>query len=245
MMKRSIKILALLGVVSTGQAQEVKDPAEIGNTRGVGTPIADNTYDGTLASMTCLTTPVTGGAVQDVSVDIAMNHTWIGDLTIKVVSPMGTVNTVMSRPGLAEVSDGGMAECCGDSSDLVDTSAINFSAAGAIDAENMGANILGGEFVCQDDGECNFLPNPGVAVGGPLDTFFDGEPASGNWQVCVGDGAAGDVGDVVTATANVTAAPLGFAAPEPIPTLNVWGMALFAGLALVGGGIYLRRREMS
>lgn len=53
--------------------------------------IPDNGYNGTLGSMAC--TPVTlsgSGNITDMNVRIAMNHTWVGDLVIKVVNPGAT-----------------------------------------------------------------------------------------------------------------------------------------------------------
>ena len=234
--------LLTLGLMSSAQSQQTKDPGLVGSNRGVGTPIVDDAYDGTLGSMTCLTSTVAAGDVEDVEVDIAMNHTWVGDLTIKVVSPSGTVNTLMSRPGFAEAADDGTG-CCGDSSNMVDTSLLTFAATGGTDAETMGTTIANGNFVCQDDGFCSYLPNPGAGMGGPLDTFFDGEPGAGLWQVCVGDAAAGDLGDIVSVAVRAT---LGAPAPPlAIPSLNIWGLTILGGLFLIGGGIYARRRQTS
>lgn len=35
-------------------------------------------------------------------------HSWVSDLTIKLVHPDGTVITVVSRPGVIELGDDGM-----------------------------------------------------------------------------------------------------------------------------------------
>lgn len=49
---------------------------------------------------------VVGRPVDDVALEIGVEHTWVGDLTIKVVSPTGTVVTAMNRPGAAVADDG-------------------------------------------------------------------------------------------------------------------------------------------
>jgi hypothetical protein len=60
----------------------------------------------------------------------------------------------------------------------------------------MGAGLPGStDVVCQDDGICDFFPNPGAAATPPA-SFADlvGETASGTWTLCVGDSAGGDTG---------------------------------------------------
>ena len=126
---------------------------------GNGIAIPDDGYDGTIASMACLDTVVADGTVAAINVDLAVDHTWIGDLTVKVVPPSGMdadVLTLMSRPDFAEGVDDGSG-CCGDSSNMNSTP-INFADANTFDAETMGTTIDGAMFVCQDDGECTFSP---------------------------------------------------------------------------------------
>jgi len=52
------------------------------------------------------------GTATDISVDVTINHTWIGDLVLKLVSPDGDTLTLMSRAGYAETVDDGTG-CCG------------------------------------------------------------------------------------------------------------------------------------
>jgi len=65
------------------------------------------------------------GLVDVVCPTVAMTHTWIGDLTIKLISPANTVVTLMSLPGTAEAADNG-ASVPGDSSNLLATFPISF-----------------------------------------------------------------------------------------------------------------------
>jgi hypothetical protein len=192
--------------------------------------IPDDAYDGTLASMACMTTAVGAGTVTGVDVDLAVDHTWIGDLTVKVASPTGTVVTLTSRPGFDEGVDDGSG-CCGDSSNMINTSPINYVDGGTFDPELMGGAIDGAQFVCQDDGECSFFPNPDSGPGVAL-ADFNGEAAEGDWQVCVGDSAAGDAGELFSATANVAVA---------VPTVGQIGLLLLL-ILLASGSIFVLRR---
>lgn len=135
-----------------------------------------------------------------------MEHTWIGDLAIKLVSPDGTIATVLSRPGSDEPADDGTGPV-GHGSNLEIGGPITFSTTnGLIDAETMGEpGFAGGDIVvCVDDGECSFIPNPGAATdSGDLSTLFDGETAAGNWQLCVGDSAEDDTGNLDSAVLSI------------------------------------------
>jgi len=166
---------------------------------GLALAITDDGYDGTLGSMSCVTfaVPSTGAdTVGSAQVQIAMDHTWIGDLVIKVVSPANTVTTILSRPGLAETVDDG-SSCCGDSSNLVVGSPVTFADSSANDAEAMGAVAID---VCLDDGICDFSPNPGAGPGTNGFYDFNAESTVGTWQVCFGDSGAGDTGTVDSVT---------------------------------------------
>ena len=123
--------------------------------------------------------------VGDVVVDLAIAHTWIGDLTIKLISPEGTLTTLMSRPGLIEDADDGEG-CCGDSSDLSEAATITFIEGGMTDAEDMGSTLEIDGVVCIDDMLCEYDPNPGAGPGFAFEDYV-GEAANGTWTLCVGD----------------------------------------------------------
>ncbi len=162
---------------------------------GAGGPIPDDGYDGTLGSMACATLDNSSGTVvfvNEVSLNLSIVHTFVGDLTAKIMSPEGTILTVFSRPGLPASPDDGTG-CCGDSSNL-DNTALLWVNGGSVDSELMGGTIDTDMSVCTDDGECDFFPNPDGGPGTNLDDF-EGESAIGIWLVCVGDGAGADTGD--------------------------------------------------
>jgi subtilisin-like proprotein convertase family protein len=166
---------------------------------GQGTAIPDNDPVGV-----CFQVNVAGPAgsvVNDVTVNVAANHSWIGDLEFWVNSPDGSYLAALDRPGYAgQVYPG----CCGDSSDLSASSPIAFYDSSANDAELMGAGG-GANVVCQTNGICDYFPNPDGAVGS-LANFagFAGETAVGTWEFCAADNADGDTGDVGAITIDVS-----------------------------------------
>ncbi len=204
--------------------------------RGGGAlPIPDDGYDGTLASMACVSFSGFNGVVTDMSATLAIDHTWVGDLVIKVVAPDNTVLTLMSRPGLAETADDGTG-CCGDSSDLSAGAPINFANGAATSAEDMGSTITGSQVVCTDDGLCDYAPAPDTGPGTDFSDFI-GMDAAGTWQLCVGDAGGGDTGQIV-----VAGTALNITAEIPtIPSLTSMGLLLMA-LAMVLLAGYSRRR---
>jgi len=163
---------------------------------GLNLAITDNAYAGTLATMTCanvVVSSVTGcpQTITSLSVVLGMNHTWVGDLVIKLVSPAGTTVTLMSRPGFAETADDGTGGP-GTNADLVNASPVTFVQGAGTSAENMGSS---GAVVCQGDGICQYAPNNGAAPAGNLTTFA-GQMSAGTWKLCVGDAEVGDVGSI-------------------------------------------------
>ncbi len=237
---RKLVLFSLLTAFAATAIAQSKAPGDVSPDlppRGGTIPIPDDGYDGTLASMACAAFVETAaGTVDDVDVTAAVEHTWIGDLVFKVVSPAGTVATVLSRPGFAEPADDGTG-CCGDSSNLALTAPLTFSTTnGVYDAETMGGSLGTGGVVCTDDGECDFIPNPGAAAdSGDLSAIFDGEDAAGTWEFCAGDSAGGDTGNLGVVQFAIAAAggPGPIPDTQPVPMLNAIG--LFVLLLLLGG----------
>ncbi len=181
---------------------------------GVPIAIPDDGYDGTTSATSmacCVINPIdfgSGTTISDVNVAIRATHTWVGDLTIKVTSPVGTVTTLMSRPGLAEPADDG-SSCCGDSSNW-NGDAITFDDQdpGGVSAEDMGSTIDTAEIICADDGVCSHIPFPDMGPGTNLSDFDGEDLAAGPWLVCIGDSGGGDTGDLVDATLTFGAVPV-------------------------------------
>jgi cysteine-rich repeat protein len=175
---------------------------------GLPLSIPDDGYNGTMASGACGTFNVSTmfTSIQYVRVTIAASHTWVGDLVIKLRSPANTTTTLMSRPGLAEPSDGGVDsvnQSWGDASNLGAGSPVTFRAGGMKDAETMGDNITGG-VCCQDDMICSFTPNPGMGPGTGLGDF-DLQNPNGTWQLCIGDASPLEGGNFAAASLEILA----------------------------------------
>lgn len=173
-------------------------------------PIPDNTYRGDInasgqAVCAAFTVPGTG-VVNALSLQLAISHTFVGDLVFKVQNPSRTKTvTLMSRPGFAELQDDGASSGAGDSSNLNSSYPVTFSDSYTTSAESMGAipSTLGNaDVVCRDQGSpCNYHPNPGAAVSGNL-SMFDGDPVGAGWRICVGDRAETDVGSICEVISN-------------------------------------------
>jgi len=164
--------------------------------------IPDDAYDGTIGSMACVGfANEFGGVVDDVDVSFGIDHSFVGDLVLKVIDPTGQrLATVMSRPGLNETVDDGSG-CCGNSADITSSGVVTFDdqVAGPT-AESMGNP---GSTVCTSDGLCSYVSNSGAAAAGL--SVFNGLAlnATGNWVFCVGDAAGGDTGELCSADLSI------------------------------------------
>ena len=238
----------LVLVVMPLQAQQAPDPAKGGESENYThvdgkIAIPDNAYDGTLESMVCIDVTGEAGTISDLDVQVAVSHTWAGDLVIKLVSPSGEVLTLLSRPGLSENVDDG-TDCCGDSSNLDMGSPLTFDDDAGVSAENMGASLDSSGVICQDDAECSFIPAPGSGPGTNL-AQFNGQDGAGTWQVCVGDAGGGDTGDFDSAALNFSVAqpptptPAG---PQPVPATGSRGIALMVLLLAGAAFVFLKRK---
>ncbi|MEQ1762693.1 MAG: proprotein convertase P-domain-containing protein [Pyrinomonadaceae bacterium] len=178
--------------------------------------IPDNTYNGALGSMACstistLSLPVSSfvGAAQ---VQIAMSHTFVCDLTIKLVSPAGSILGLVSRPGVVETADNGNDTAgFGENSNLLVPNPLTYSDSATVLSEQMGKvpiDLATGQTICVDGGTpCIYRPAPGTVVGLTGFAGFDGQDARGNWQLCIGDAAAADTGTFASWTLTLASFP--------------------------------------
>ncbi|MCH8314335.1 MAG: proprotein convertase P-domain-containing protein [Planctomycetes bacterium] len=192
---------------------------------GLGIAIPDDLYDGSFVGMASDFIVVGddgfgGNIITDIDVTIGMSHTWIGDLVIKLVSPGGTVLTLLSRPGFAELADDGTG-CCGDSSNLAFAFPITYDDASLNSAELMGGGI-GGTLVVGDPANGspdNYFPNPGAGPGVAL-SDFNGLNALGNWTLYIGDSVSADTGVLDRWSMTITTIP----APGALALLGMAGL---------------------
>ena len=152
-----------------------------------------------------------------------MEHTWVGDLTIKLQQPAaGPIFGVMSRPGLADVGDNGL-DCCGSSSDILPaTGQIPFDDAAATTSENIGAvNPISATPVQPSKGS---IVSPYTTFASLAASFADAAAANGTWTLGIGDGGATDIGQFTSWTLEIT-----YAAPA-VPCELVCPADLFVNL---------------
>ena len=167
-------------------------------------PIFDNAYDGTLESMSCVIMEFVGFAGLAVgpgsALEIAATHTYVGDLTIKLVSPNGKVATLLQRPaGDRSNPQGDEGQgCCGDDSDLQEAYPIAFDWSSQTGAETMGQGLSANETIGAS-GPASFGAMADQATDGGF-ADLQGEPIDGAWTLCFGDSEAYDIGSVSSAT---------------------------------------------
>ncbi|MGK0428101.1 MAG: subtilisin-like proprotein convertase family protein, partial [Ulvibacter sp.] len=137
-----------------------------------------------------------GAIISNVEIDLAISHTWVGDLKIELVAPTGDVITTMDRPG-------NPTSTFGDSSNLLSTSPITFTDTAINDPELMGFSLGDAGIICLDDGACDYFPTPSFAVFTAAITASGIDP-NGNWFVNITDNAAGDSGDFFVPELRVT-----------------------------------------
>lgn len=166
----------------------------------------------------------------DLSVAVAISHTFVGDLAITLTSPGGTTVTLLDRPGVPAGTFG-----CGD-----DNMDVVFSDSASVNPETT----------------CNattpWLSGPVLPVS-PLSAFA-GQSTVGTWTLSVSDGAAGDTGGItgwgliptpgLQGTCTVCAAGGGGpVTPEiELPTLATWSKLALGLFALTIGVFGVRRR---
>lgn len=183
---------------------------------GLALAVPDNAYTGAQGSMLCnsIAVPSGGGdTVAGVTVGIAMSHTFVGDLTIKLYSPAGgSPVTLVSRPGVVEtVDDGNDTAGFGENSNLAIANALTYSDTAPDAAEQMGkipSDLATGDIICAFTGSpCTYSPSAGAATAGNLATL-NGTNKVGNWQLCIGDSAAQDTGSLDGWTLTLTTTPV-------------------------------------
>ena len=115
------------------------------------------------------------GIVDEIEIDLDVNHTWVGDLRVTLTDPDGNTVTVFDRPGFPGLFFG----CSGNDLDVTFTN--------------------GGSDASVFENTCNNSP----AISGsfqPLDPFSiilsNNVDAEGTWILNISDNAAGDNGSV-------------------------------------------------
>ncbi|MCW5521151.1 proprotein convertase P-domain-containing protein, partial [Aureitalea sp. L0-47] len=165
-------------------------------------PIPDNDPAGV---STTITVPESG-TLQDMNVDLDIEHTWVGDLIVTLESPAGTSITLIDRMGYTGTGFG-----CSNNDLLV---TLDDEATLPIEDECTGSPITG-----------SFTPNEALSA-------FDGEDVNGDWILTVSDNAGGDTGMLNAWTLNYDYDGVGV--PLDI-VLDANGMASVPATMLVTG----------
>lgn len=116
--------------------------------------------------------------VDAVTLSIEIDHLWVGDLVISLVSPDGTTLTVLDRPGIPSNGFPGPFGCGGRDLDVL------FSDDASQAAEDV----------------CSYSAQPvieGAVIPSQPLSAFNGEAAAGVWTLRVSDRSAYDTGVVV------------------------------------------------
>ena len=144
-------------------------------TSSAGIDIPDN--NGTGVTHT-INVPATPNLITDVNLDVDINHTYVGDLYIRLTSPSGTFRDLLVNPL------NGTGSCSGDNIRVT----FDDQAATSVQSQcGAGVPSING----------TYIPNQSLAS-------FINENPSGNWTVRVYDLVGGDVGRLISATLHIT-----------------------------------------
>ncbi len=125
-------------------------------------------------------------------VTTGITHSRVGDLVIKLMSPEGTMVTLMNRPGVGSSADDGTA--AGGAAGMFDSAArIDFADDNATSAEMIGDGLIFLQTVGVHSGDAYRPDNDGAAGEGLL-AAFNGENPNGLWKLFVGDGEVFETG---------------------------------------------------
>jgi subtilisin-like proprotein convertase family protein len=186
---------------------------------GLALAIPDNGYNGSLASMatsSIIVPDIGDNTIQELHVTIGMSHTFIGDLTIKLVGPGGQVLTLLNRPG-STAADNGVDTPFGSGDDFIFANLVSYDDDGTIAAENLGT--LAGTVI--PNGTVA-TPGPIGALAGELTNFagYDGLSAVGTWTLHLGDSAGADLGTLDQWSITIDTIP----APSALALLGLAGL---------------------
>jgi subtilisin-like proprotein convertase family protein len=126
--------------------------------------------------------------IQSVSVNIGVNHSWIGDLTAIIKSP----NNTRSRKLFEKIDDGADDSDTSGSFNFVDSATANFwtsaiNSSSAVPVGNYRTVDLNGNATSLNTAFYNLQPNQ----------------SNGVWQLCVADENVFDTGEITSATLGI------------------------------------------
>jgi len=181
--------------------------------------IPGSTPEGTTSTITvpCGSSEI----IADLDVLVQIQHTWVGDLTVRLTKVGGPSELIIDRPGVPDSVFG----CSGDNIDAI----LSDESATAVEDECVrGVGAIQGEFI------------PGDPPGALLESF-DGLEFCGEWELHVVDIAGADIGTLM----NWCLLPSNPADDDGIPAGSDSGSALMVLLLLGASAYFMRRRVAS
>ena len=164
--------------------------SEFGLTESLDIPGVASADNATVSSAADYDNP--GSTITDINVAISSDHTWVGDLTIEIVSPSGTTVQLLDNWNNAGICGG----CAGNGLE------VTFDDAATLTPADLGNT-------------CNNAP---AAEGTyqPVDALsaFNGEDPNGTWTINIADACLGDNG---TTSATVMISTSGNVVELPLP----------------------------
>lgn len=143
------------------------------------TAIADGSGSATPGTAATITIDVPAnyvGDIVDLDFQLAIDHTYVGDLIVTLTSPGGTIVTLMDRP--LSPTPSGIFGCSGDDIDTI----IDDEAATALESQCAGATPT----ISGSHSPTGLLSD------------FDGEAIAGTWTLTVTDNAGADTGTIIS-----------------------------------------------
>ncbi|WP_422105445.1 BspA family leucine-rich repeat surface protein [Winogradskyella sp.] len=172
------------------------------------TPIAIPDNDNTgIASIANVTGVNPGFTIVDISVQTAIRHTSIGDLTMEITAPGG--ETVLL-----------FAQSLSDDSELNPNFPITFTDSGSTPASDIGNTIDNLESACEDDNLCEYTAMGGVDAFSQLinEINANGNSFNGDWTLSLRDHSGENQGNLVSWQINIIASSPNADPTDPVVT---------------------------
>ncbi len=168
---RFSSVLVVLFACRVSVAQICSTDANVAIPDGSGSSGA-----GTPASISIVVPAIYTNAITDLTFDLRINHTYVGDLIATLTSPAGTTVTLMDRPGVPASTFGCFRNNVEATFDDASGTAVESQCA-----------------------------TPGAAIQSILNpqgslSSFDGETPAGTWTLTVTDNAGQDTGTIISAS---------------------------------------------
>lgn len=206
---------------------------------GYAGPLGDGSYaGGSVAQSTITVDPLGEDIITGLSVTVAMEHAYIGDLTLKLRGPDGTTVFLLDRPGLAGNPDNGV-DGGGYSANLSTDHPITFDDDAVLPSEYMGIFYPNDhDIVGSVAGTDEYFPYSDTVHNFGALGDFNGKSIVGDWKLILGDSTLQETGKLYDWTLSATTTAV---TSVPTPGAATAGLLLMSGIA--GTGLLRRGRR--